>query len=339
MMRTDTKSARDPFIDNAKGLLILLVVVGHAIEPLVDRAPVLRSLFRRIYSFHMPAFVFLAGSLSKAELDVARARRLLRALVVPYLVFQLLYVLFRELVLGKTGALFVTPYWLMWFLMSLLLWRLTLPLFAAIPQRVPLAFLLGLLAGYCPDIGSAFSLSRTLVFLPFFLLGYSTRPEQLAKLCASSSVRIASLGVLALAAIATLFVPADTPMAWLYGSMGYARLGLPGWTGAGPRAATYLTACVVGLAFFALVPRRTTFLGVSGSRSLQVFLLHGFLRNLAEHLGWYAWVESAGAQILVVLLAAGVTVALSPSAVGWLLRPVLRARLPGSVAAGVPSQQ
>ena len=49
-------------LDIYKGFLIFLVVWGHFMMPLIDREyPVARRLFLLIYSFHMPAFIFLSG--------------------------------------------------------------------------------------------------------------------------------------------------------------------------------------------------------------------------------------------------------------------------------------
>lgn len=77
-----TLPARLPWLDAAKGLGIILVVLGHvATEP----------HFRRlIYTFHMPLFFFLSGiafSVSRKEDFVFRRAR---SLLVPYLGFCLL---------------------------------------------------------------------------------------------------------------------------------------------------------------------------------------------------------------------------------------------------------
>ena len=52
--------------DNARGMLITLVVLGHVIEPGVNSKGYLNWLFFFIYVFHMPAFFFLSGMLSKS---------------------------------------------------------------------------------------------------------------------------------------------------------------------------------------------------------------------------------------------------------------------------------
>ena len=55
-------NSRIETLDIYKGLLIFLVVWGHFMMLLIDREyPVARRLFLLIYSFHMPAFIFLSG--------------------------------------------------------------------------------------------------------------------------------------------------------------------------------------------------------------------------------------------------------------------------------------
>lgn len=58
------KEKRDIFFDIAKGIGIILVVIGHCI-PDASTGNIsdtfLKSIFRIIYSFHMPLFFFVAG--------------------------------------------------------------------------------------------------------------------------------------------------------------------------------------------------------------------------------------------------------------------------------------
>ena len=54
---------RDLFLDIAKGLAIILVVVGHVIQGSSQHFDDL-LWFRVIYSFHMPLFVFLSGAVA-----------------------------------------------------------------------------------------------------------------------------------------------------------------------------------------------------------------------------------------------------------------------------------
>lgn len=51
------------YIDNLRGLLIILVVLGHCIQNL-DLDFDHNIVFRYIYSFHMPLFMFISGFVS-----------------------------------------------------------------------------------------------------------------------------------------------------------------------------------------------------------------------------------------------------------------------------------
>ena len=50
---------RDYLFDNAKGLMIFAVVLGHVLE--YDLTGIARALYIVIYSVHMPLFVLISG--------------------------------------------------------------------------------------------------------------------------------------------------------------------------------------------------------------------------------------------------------------------------------------
>ena len=98
------------------------MVFGHLLE--LVGGPAAAWLYRLIYSFHMPAFVFCSGWFARFD-----AARFFRRLLYPYLLYQTLYLLFDRLVLhGKAPLQYTTPYWLLWYLFSMMLWTLLLPL-------------------------------------------------------------------------------------------------------------------------------------------------------------------------------------------------------------------
>src|SRR5699024_6611622 len=58
---------RDPFLDNARGILVALVVIGHTLESFeVTTETAGGALYTWIYSFHMAAFVAISGYLSRS---------------------------------------------------------------------------------------------------------------------------------------------------------------------------------------------------------------------------------------------------------------------------------
>lgn len=79
------------YIDIAKGLGIIFVVMGH-----VTHDYLLRQYF---YNFHMPLFFFISGLLLSTKLDVsAHLKRRVKSIIVPYIVFFLLTYLYWFLV-------------------------------------------------------------------------------------------------------------------------------------------------------------------------------------------------------------------------------------------------
>lgn len=59
---------RDLYFDNLKGILISLVVFGHLIENFYFKSKFVEIVYTFIYTFHMPAFIFLSGLFFKPDL-------------------------------------------------------------------------------------------------------------------------------------------------------------------------------------------------------------------------------------------------------------------------------
>ena len=62
--------------DNVKFLLILLVVVGHVADLYTKNSHVLAAIRFYIYIFHMPAFIFVSGLMSKKTIDNKNWRKI-----------------------------------------------------------------------------------------------------------------------------------------------------------------------------------------------------------------------------------------------------------------------
>ena len=106
------KPARDPWFDNAKMVLVTLVVVGHS-WTLVAETFATHWAYNFLYLWHVPAFVMITGYLSRSfTFTRGNVRRLLTAVVLPYLVFEALLTTFREVVGGESmGQLWIIPHW------------------------------------------------------------------------------------------------------------------------------------------------------------------------------------------------------------------------------------
>lgn len=160
---------RNAYYCNLKLILIWLVIYGHWIEPEIWSDPGLYRIYRLIYLFHMPLFAFLSGLFLK---DSAGCLRQLKRIAPIYLLCQTAAVL-----LGKVP--WHTPWWTLWYLLSLSFWLMASALLLRWGKWsiFVLSIAVGCLAGTIDWIGRPFSLSRTLVFFPYFWLGVLLKPD------------------------------------------------------------------------------------------------------------------------------------------------------------------
>ena len=116
-MNEQIKIKRNYRIDNVRALLIILVVVGHLTEIIHYQNS--EFVYRWIYIFHMPGFALLSGLCWSGVKD----GRVWKKLIYPYVIFQILYLIFQHVVLNGDFILqYTTPYWLMWYLLALIQW-------------------------------------------------------------------------------------------------------------------------------------------------------------------------------------------------------------------------
>ncbi len=292
-------SQRDPWLDNAKFLLVTLVVLGHAWTLLPSR-PVIDQLYDWLYLWHIPAFVLVTGYLSRRTAWTrAKIWQNVRTLAVPYLLFEAVMALFRIYVGGEVLAdLWLDPHWPFWYLAAVLVWRMTVPALRAIPGVVVVSVVASVLGGlWSHEVLDYLDLSRILGLLPFFVIGVTVRPEHLA-LLRRPAARVTG-GVLLLAALAgARFLDSVGPTEWLYYRTSYGELGVDTWTGVAMRLLTLTVGLAGALAFLSLTPTRRTWVSAMGAATMVVYLFHGFAVKGAEFAGFADW--AAGHPYLAV---------------------------------------
>ncbi|MEU4969935.1 acyltransferase family protein [Streptomyces smyrnaeus] len=327
------RTARDPFLDNAKFLLIVLVVVGHTWPMgLVEGSRTVKAAYLWISSFHMPAFILLSGYFSRGFTGrPAQLRKLLAGVLAPYLVFELLYTAVEAAAWGKPFRLTLTePTFVCWFLAALFVWRLTVPLWRVIPWPLPVAALVSLAAG-TSTVGHDLALPRVLMFLPWFVLGLALRPAHFARLRTSGLLRWCAPPVLVAGGVAAYALAPGTDVHWLWMSHGQAELGVGTSTYLLVRIGLFAVTALMTGAFLALVPRRARWLTALGAVTLYPYLLHGLLTTAAHAYGWDAPLRPLGPLGAALLTACGAAVAvlLSTAPVRRLARPLIEPPVPG----------
>lgn len=152
-----TNSNRDAFLDIAKGLAIILVVVGHVIQGSSEKFDDL-LWFRVIYSFHMPLFIFLSGAVAAIAFEsdsiqdgirnaLKRAKTKISKAVVRLLLPFLAWCVINQLIYHHSDSIisalilaFRRPDTALWFLLAIFYCIVLTSLFEILFSVIHLAF-------------------------------------------------------------------------------------------------------------------------------------------------------------------------------------------------------
>lgn len=172
---------RDERIDALKFWLIVLVISVHVLmrKEFAD-SKACSVLWNWICIFAMPLFIFISGKFSRKK-DKKDFLPSIWKLLEPLIIFQIIALLFYVKSLSIRTIL--TPWFMLWYLLSLIYWRLMLQI---IPDKILRkkklilisAFCISILAGFLP-FDSLLSMQRTLALMPFFFLGYYMKDKNL----------------------------------------------------------------------------------------------------------------------------------------------------------------
>ncbi|WP_018664091.1 acyltransferase family protein [Heyndrickxia acidiproducens] len=278
-------TSRSSYFDNAKFILIYLVVLGHLISPFKGNDNFLFTLYTVIFLFHMPAFILISGYFSKSFKKKGHLLKTVKKILVPYLIFQSIYSIYYYFtgVEHKLSFNYFVPHWSLWFLLSLFFWNIFLYFFARIRWTgLGIAVVLGIGIGYWDDAGSFLSLSRTFVFFPYFLLGYLLEPAHLQKIRSIPYGGAIGISILCAALLLAGWSFPKDAVPWLLGDTSYAGMGGENLLDGAIRTGQYAATLILILGFFLIIPNKGFKLTKIGERTLYVYLLHGFIIKTME---------------------------------------------------------
>lgn len=335
---------RDAFFDNAKYLAIVLVGVGHAWGQILDDNRTVETLYRVLYTFHMPAFIIVSGYFSRSfDLSPKRVKRLITGVAVPYLVFEIAYTLHRRVSEDPQADFsLLDPTYLLWFLCALFVWRLTTPIWQTVRWPLPISLGIAALASVTPSVGNDLNMQRVLQFLPCFVLGLVLRPEHF-QLVRRRSVRILSVPVVAAALVIGWWSVPRMETGWFYRNAAAQDTGAPWWSGPVLTLALFGCSVVLSACFFAWVPGRRMWFTALGTGTIYGYLLHGFLVKEGSYTGWFqhSFLDTPLGEIGLTVLGATVITLLCTKPVQRVLRYVVEPRMdwafkrdPGDAARG-----
>jgi fucose 4-O-acetylase-like acetyltransferase len=308
-------------LDNAKMTLVTLVVVGHSWTMLSANAGN-NHLYDFLYTWHMPAFVFITGYLSRGfEWTGQRIWALVRSVAIPYVIVEAALAVFRLWAGGEhLQQLWINPHWPLWYLPALFIWRMATPLLRSPWVALPVAVVASLLGGLFT--GATLDIARVLGFLPFFVLGLHATPARLERL---RGVPVRFAAVIAMVSIWFLSGHLRSWAGtgdWLYYNDSYSAMGASSTEGYLVRMLVLVAGAVGALSVLALMTRRTGWFTRMGSMTLVVYLCHGFFIKGLTYAGYKDWANDNGLLALLLTTAISVAIALF---LAW--RPVATALL------------
>lgn len=314
MRKTGLGIPGDTFLINTRFLLIVSVFLGNIIEPLIGRHEELKALYLWIFTFHMPLFVFVTGYFARHSLTGEKGKQTLQLIGLQYLIFQTLYSIMDVAVFQVPDIKhsFFMPYLLCWFLMAHIIWRLVMLLFRYLKLKHPVlaAVAIAVLIGYGGFDGGILSITRALVFMPFFAMGYSFDYDRFQAWLSGYRRVLAGAVSVGLLAVFVLYAGQIHPR-WLVGAMNYVQMGHEEWYAGVYRLALYALQLVASIGLLAWVPRREMIITDWGKRTLYVFLLHGFVVRLAAVSGILELVDHPVEVALLLILSVGATILLA----------------------------
>ncbi|WP_326820161.1 acyltransferase family protein [Streptosporangium sp. NBC_01756] len=342
------KKKRDPYLDNVKFILIVLVATGHSLVPTLA-AHSAKSAYLFIYTFHMPAFVLISGYLGRNFWHSnAKINKLVDTMLVPYAVVEIGYALLRYGLGQKWSLTIIDPAWLNWYLLALVLWRISTPIWTRMRQPLLVAVTIYLIAGFS-EISGDFSIDRFFGLLPFYVLGLVLQPEHFDLLKALWVKILAGITVVGAIGVA-IFIAPHVSLKPVYFRYSFKSMDVTWWMGLGVRGAMLLAGLAMTFALLALVPRRETWFSDLGTRTLYAYLLHGVVVLIAKDQKWLSlpWLHgplgvlaiTSSALVLAIVLCLPQTRTLFK----WLLEPRLvwlyrrsSAASPGKPPPGAPA--
>ncbi|GAA1592623.1 acyltransferase family protein [Leucobacter chromiireducens] len=345
---TTSPKPRIALWDNARFVLIVLVVVGHAISTVRTDTALSFGIYAYIYLFHMPAMILLSGLFARPVTDRKMVRSTLQ-LLVTWGLWEGIWAVIRFFVEGRTpgSAFLVSPAWTLWFLVSLVTMRILLPFFARLKHPLIVSIVIALVSGLIPAIDTEFSAARTLTFLPFFVAGWLIRDRGWLDgewfMAPSRALRAGAWSLLGIVALCFALVPQlryewridrwltwRDDYEWLFETPPVSDWQPESWS-ATAVSGTLVTvgllviAAAMTFALLVVVPRGHGRATVWGTRTMAVYLLHGPIVYAMRETGAIDWIGGLGWPGVLLLVAIGVAIALvlSGAWVSRLARPLI----------------
>lgn len=315
---------RDYLWDNIKALLIILVVSAHALGISTVNSSIANEVYYWIYSFHMPAFIFVSGFWAKSYCRDGKVRGEKTGLLIAYyMIFQTVFIMIKIVTCLVNGGRFSSisffnPSRGIWYILALVFYYLMIPVIEKLPAYIvlPVTVVLSLLICRDSSVGNYLGISRAFVFAPFFFAGYYTSADTVRKLSNIKAYIRYPLGLLCMAVSVSIWVFQRNIFTCqlFYGKTSYSKMKLSFSQGALLRLEVIVIATLMIAALIMLMPKGKTFFSYIGKYTLQVFVFHMLMVSaLFDSKIFVTTINSVTDFVVAMLISLAVTLILSAS--------------------------
>ena len=268
--------------DNIRWFLIFNVIVEHMLtQTNITGNWLITVIVCWSRMITMPGFCFISGYFSKKG-DKCYQSAVFDFLV-PYLIFNTLFVA----CFGTSAPNIFTPTFAYWYLVCMFCWKLCTKLLQQVKYIIPLSFIVALAVGLCSGVdgvGRFLSLSRTIVFLPYYVIGMKMSRADVKKLEDLPKILVLVVTLAVMAVWGWLNVRGWFDIDFFYNWEPYAGMAddLSAFSysigkGLLLRVLGYIVSGVLIVFLFCLVPDRSLpVIRDGGTRTMVPFLLHTY---------------------------------------------------------------
>ncbi len=302
--------------DNAKFVLIAFVVIGHLIDHYGHFRDyrLYETLRALLYSFHMPAFIFISGLFYSRKNSGKKIAKFISVFLV-LTVFN--FIVYR--IMGYNAPLnFLNDAGIQWFMLSLATYQLIMFFCEKINKKLllVLSLICSLAIGYTSFFGDYFAITRSVVFFPVFILGTLTDKTKMLNISEKPLSKIISAAVFTTWGVFIFF---NTKIVYrlnplFSGRNAYEKLenaieiyGIP------LRLLCFAIAIILTFSVISLVPdKKLPAVSAFGARTLQVYFWHTAVTYIFIKYGAADFLShSAFGRLIYISIGIAVTLLLS----------------------------
>ena len=267
--------------DNIKGLLILLVALGHVLNICGSYYNYSFGWYKLFTFFMMPLFLFIMGKFSSQSKKEPKARS--KKMFIIFLIMQIITTIYYGFVLKiiSFDKSFLIPRFTLWYLLTCSYYYLSDYLLRKIKFKhiFIISIIFAIFGGFIPIFTNILSISRTINFFPFYVLGFYESEINLESKIKSYKKIFIGLGIIITIFFLfnqNFFLSKDTYLKYTYYSYAtplvcfYKRLIL------------YILFFVYSAFVYCIIPNRKTIFSKIGNKTMYIYLSHGIILKSIE---------------------------------------------------------